>query len=111
MHHPFLEIRSCNSGHTSQWGFHTKLAYFQNALGIDLPVAAQFHNFFVTGTLALLDAERLCVAADVAGAMSLEALKGSSTTMHSIVQDSIDNSLASIERLLDVYDVKSKPGR
>jgi histidine ammonia-lyase len=30
------------------------------------------------GTLALLDAERLCVAADIAGAMSLEALKGSS---------------------------------
>jgi histidine ammonia-lyase len=31
------------------------------------------------GTLALLEAERLSVAADVAGAMSLEALKGSST--------------------------------
>jgi histidine ammonia-lyase len=30
------------------------------------------------GTLALLEAERLCVVADVAGAMSLEALKGSS---------------------------------
>jgi histidine ammonia-lyase len=30
------------------------------------------------GTLALLDAERLCQVADVAGAMSLEALKGSS---------------------------------
>jgi histidine ammonia-lyase len=30
------------------------------------------------GTLALLDAERLCIVADVAGAMSLEALKGSS---------------------------------
>lgn len=30
------------------------------------------------GTLAVLDAERLCTAADVAGAMSLEALKGSS---------------------------------
>jgi len=30
------------------------------------------------GTLSLLTAERLCVAADVAGAMSLEALKGSS---------------------------------
>jgi histidine ammonia-lyase len=30
------------------------------------------------GTLALLEAERLCVAADVAGAMSLEGLKGSS---------------------------------
>jgi histidine ammonia-lyase len=30
------------------------------------------------GTLALLDAEHLCAAADVAGAMSLEALKGSS---------------------------------
>jgi histidine ammonia-lyase len=29
------------------------------------------------GTLALLDAERLCTVADVAGAMSLEALKGS----------------------------------
>ncbi len=31
------------------------------------------------GTLALLEAERLCTAADIAGAMSLEALKGSST--------------------------------
>jgi histidine ammonia-lyase len=30
------------------------------------------------GTLALLEAERLCMIADVAGAMSLEALKGSS---------------------------------
>jgi histidine ammonia-lyase len=30
------------------------------------------------GTLALVDAERLCATADVAGAMSLEALKGSS---------------------------------
>lgn len=30
------------------------------------------------GTLCLLEAERLCVVADVAGAMSLEALKGSS---------------------------------
>jgi histidine ammonia-lyase len=30
------------------------------------------------GTLALIDAERLCVVADIAGAMSLEALKGSS---------------------------------
>ncbi len=30
------------------------------------------------GTLSLLDAERLCVVADIAGAMSLEALKGSS---------------------------------
>ena len=29
------------------------------------------------GTLALLESERLCVAADVTGAMSLEALKGS----------------------------------
>jgi histidine ammonia-lyase len=29
------------------------------------------------GTLALVDAERLCVVADIAGAMSLEALKGS----------------------------------
>jgi histidine ammonia-lyase len=31
------------------------------------------------GALALLDAEHLCAVADVAGAMSLEALKGSST--------------------------------
>jgi len=33
-----------------------------------------------------------------------EALKGSSATMHSIVQDSIENSLASIEKLLDHYE-------
>jgi Fic family protein len=33
-----------------------------------------------------------------------ESLKGSSTTMHSIVQDAIENSLASIEKLLDQYD-------
>src|SRR5271165_4795883 len=32
-----------------------------------------------------------------------EALKGSSSTMHIIVQDAIDNSLASIEKLLDHY--------
>jgi histidine ammonia-lyase len=30
------------------------------------------------GTLALIESERLCVVADIAGAMSLEALKGSS---------------------------------
>jgi Fic family protein len=35
-----------------------------------------------------------------------EALKGSSTTMHAIVQDAIENSLASIEKLLDALDVK-----
>jgi Fic family protein len=33
-----------------------------------------------------------------------EALKGSSSTMHLIVQDAIDNSLASIEKLLDHYE-------
>jgi Fic family protein len=32
-----------------------------------------------------------------------EALKGSSAVMHSIVQDAIDNSLSSIEKLLDGY--------
>jgi Fic family protein len=36
-----------------------------------------------------------------------EALKGSSATMHSIVQDAIENSLTSIEKLLDFYDVKA----
>lgn len=36
-----------------------------------------------------------------------EALKGSSTLMHSIVQDAIENSLASIEKLLDAYDSKA----
>ncbi len=35
-----------------------------------------------------------------------EALKGSSATMLSIVQDAIENSLASIEKLLDAYDGK-----
>jgi Fic family protein len=33
-----------------------------------------------------------------------EALKGSSATMQSIVQDAIENSLASIEKLLDIYE-------
>jgi Fic family protein len=33
-----------------------------------------------------------------------EALKGSSATMQLIVQDAIENSLASIEKLLDLYD-------
>ena len=37
-----------------------------------------------------------------------EALKGSSTTMHAIVQDAVENSLASIEKLLDALDVKPK---
>ncbi len=36
-----------------------------------------------------------------------EALKGSSATMLSIVQDLIENSLASIEKLLDAYDGKA----
>ncbi|HEY5146754.1 MAG TPA: Fic family protein, partial [Polyangiaceae bacterium] len=41
-----------------------------------------------------------------------EALKGSSTTMHSIVQDAIENSLASIEKLLDALNVNEpKPKR
>lgn len=39
-----------------------------------------------------------------------EALKGSSTTMTAIVQESIDNSLASIEKMLDAYE-KSRSGR
>jgi Fic family protein len=37
-----------------------------------------------------------------------EALKGSSATMTVIVQDAIENSLASIEKLLDFYEVKKK---
>jgi Fic family protein len=37
-----------------------------------------------------------------------EALKGSSTTMHAIVQDAVENSLASIEKLLDALDVKPR---
>jgi Fic family protein len=39
-----------------------------------------------------------------------EALKGSSATMHGIVQDAIDNSLASIEKLLEQYE-PPKPKR
>jgi Fic family protein len=34
-----------------------------------------------------------------------EALKGASATMHAIVQDAIENSLASIEKLLDDYEI------
>jgi Fic family protein len=37
-----------------------------------------------------------------------EALKGSSTTMYTIVQDAIENSLYSIERLLDLYAPKRR---
>lgn len=37
-----------------------------------------------------------------------EALKGSSTTMHAIVQDAVENSLASIEKLLDALDIKPR---
>src|SRR5579871_3796041 len=37
-----------------------------------------------------------------------DALKGSSATMHAIVQDAMENSLASIEKLLDLYDTKPK---
>jgi Fic family protein len=37
-----------------------------------------------------------------------DALKGSSATMHSIVQDAMENSLASIEKLLDLYDTKPR---
>ena len=37
-----------------------------------------------------------------------DALKGSSATMHAIVQDAMENSLASIEKLLDLYDTKPR---
>jgi Fic family protein len=37
-----------------------------------------------------------------------DALKGPSTMMHVIVQDAMENSLASIEKLLDLYDTKTK---
>ena len=37
-----------------------------------------------------------------------EALKGSSATMHSIVQDAIENSLSSIEKLLDLYEPRKR---
>lgn len=37
-----------------------------------------------------------------------EALKGASATMHSIVQDAIENSLASIEKLLDLYEPRKR---
>jgi Fic family protein len=39
-----------------------------------------------------------------------EALKGSSGTMYAIVQDAIENSLSSIEKLLDQYDTKRTGG-
>ena len=37
-----------------------------------------------------------------------EALKGSSATMNSIVQEAIDNNLASIEKLLEVYETRGQ---
>ncbi len=38
-----------------------------------------------------------------------EALKGSSATMNSIVQEAIDNNLASIEKMLEVYETRGQP--
>jgi hypothetical protein len=37
-----------------------------------------------------------------------EALKGSSAIMYSIVQDAIENSLSSIEKLLDLYEPRKR---
>jgi Fic family protein len=37
-----------------------------------------------------------------------EALKGSSATMNSIVQEAIDNNLASIDKLLEVYETRGQ---
>lgn len=37
-----------------------------------------------------------------------EALKGSSATMNSIVQEAIDNNLASIEKMLEVYEIRGQ---
>jgi Fic family protein len=37
-----------------------------------------------------------------------EALKGSSATMNNIVQEAIDNNLASIEKLLDLYETRGQ---
>jgi Fic family protein len=40
-----------------------------------------------------------------------EALKGSSTVMTQIVQESIDNNLASVEKMLETYEAKVKQGQ
>jgi hypothetical protein len=37
-----------------------------------------------------------------------DALKGSAATMNQIVQESIDNALASSEKVLDEYETKTK---
>ncbi len=37
-----------------------------------------------------------------------EALKGSTATMNSIVQEAIDNNLASIEKLLEIYETRGQ---
>jgi hypothetical protein len=39
-----------------------------------------------------------------------EALRGSSATMHAIVQDAMENSLSSIEKLLNAYDEQKSDG-
>ena len=38
-----------------------------------------------------------------------EALKGSSTVMNQIVLESIENNLASVEKLLDAYEARRRP--
>ncbi|MFO0678717.1 MAG: Fic family protein [Polyangiaceae bacterium] len=38
-----------------------------------------------------------------------EALKGASATMNAIIQEALENSVASIEKMLDAYDARMRP--
>src|SRR5438270_10621812 len=58
VHHPSLKIRSCHPRYTSQRRSHAEFTYLQNAFGINLAFASQVENFFIAGSLALLDQAR-----------------------------------------------------
>src|SRR6266566_4050786 len=49
----FLEIGTRHSCYASQWGADAELTNLQNTFRIDLPIAARFQDFLVTGTFSL----------------------------------------------------------
>ena len=58
MNHPFLEIGAGDARDTGQRRPQTEFTDFQNAFGIDLAVATEFHDFFIASALALVKQAR-----------------------------------------------------
>ena len=58
VNHPLFEIGASNARDAGQRGTQAKFTDFQNALGINLAVAAEFDDLLVTGALALFEQAR-----------------------------------------------------